>query len=310
MLKVFASLIVCAILVCVQPALAEDSMYRCGNTYQDTPCKGVVSKPINEPKPKKANISVHETPVTKKVVAAKEPAPTLQADCKKSGEDAKVIGKLRDIGVPEQDQVAITTDKAKITLIKKVYSLSGNAFQVQNAVEKECLQQSQKISLTSQWMAKAKKILGFGTSATTSKPKSTPIKVAPAKPAQSPIRSTADPKLVEIPPEPTIPMPAPIMPPEPQAVPAAEPSPAAQPVPEPQPAPEPKPEPAPAPPAKPAPAPAKEDVQDDPQGICSALKAGMKNVADEKRKGGDAARMTDLKNQQIQLENLYKSSGC
>jgi hypothetical protein len=56
--------------------------------------------------------------------------------------------------------------------------------------------------------------------------------------------------------------------------------------------------------------PAQEQAQDDPQGICSSLKAGLKNVADEKRKGGDAARMTDLKNQQIQLENIYKSSGC
>jgi hypothetical protein len=309
MLKVFASLIVYAFLVGAQPALAEDSMYRCGNTYQDTPCKGVVSKPINEPKPKKANISVHETPVTKKVVAAKEPAPTLQADCKKRGEDAKVIGKLRDIGVPEQDQVAITTDKAKITLIKKVYGLSGNAFQVQNAVEKECLQQNQKTSLTGQWMAKAKKLLGFGAAPATSKPKPVP------KPTQPEIRSTADPKPVEIAPvqTPVEPMPAPS---EPQTAPAAPelaptpPPPEPAPPPEPKPAPEPKPEPVPAPPAKPTPAPAQEQAQDDPQGICSALKAGMKNVADEKRKGGDAARMTDLKNQQIQLENIYKSSGC
>lgn len=317
LLKIFASLFVCVILAGAQTALAEDSMYRCGNTFQDTPCKGVVSKPINEPKPKKPVVTIHHEAAEKKVAVVKEqPAPALPVDCKKQGEDAKVIAKLREIGVPEQDQIIITTDKTKITLIKKVYSLSGNAFQIQSSVEKECLQQTQKTSLTSQWMTKAKKLLGLGAAPAPSKPKPAPAKIA-TKPAQAQIRSTADPKPVIEPAQPALPAAAPVEP-SPPAVPAPQSEPAPEPAAKPAPSPEPvappvpeKPAPAPAKPEPaPAPAPAQEEAQDDPQGICSSLQKGLKNVNDQLKKGGDAATMTDLKNQKTQLERIYKSSGC
>lgn len=49
------------------------------------------------------------------------------------------------------------------------------------------------------------------------------------------------------------------------------------------------------------------NIAEDEQGVCSSLKAGLKNIAEQKRKGGNAA---DLKQQQINLENAMQSAGC
>jgi hypothetical protein len=317
LLKVFASLIVCVMLAGAQTALADD-LYRCGNTYQDTPCKGVASKPINEKPAKKPPINNNVAPANKKVVDSKvAAAPITEADCKKRGEDAKVVARLRDIGVHENDQLTIATDVEKKALIKKVYGHSGNAFQIQNAVEKECLQQLQKTNLTSKWMSQARSLLGFGgapkptEASVKDKAKPAPkIKTATTQPAKPQVRSTADPKPVI---EPDQPMAAPTAQPEPNAQPEQAPAPVIQPEPviaQPEPPPAP-PEPEPTPVAPPAPVAQKEEAPAaDSQGMCSALKAGLANIASQKRKGGDAAFMKDLRDQQTELENVMKSAGC
>jgi hypothetical protein len=318
-MKLLLKLFMCLIVMAAQAALADD-LYRCGNTYQDTPCKGVVSKPINEKPAKKSPINNNVAPASKKVVTSNNTstaaAPATDADCKKRGEDAKVIARLRDIGVHENDQLSIATDVEKKALIKKVYGHSGNAFQIQNAVERECTQQLQKTSLTSKWMSQARRLLGFGAApapaevSVKNKAKPAPkIKTAPAQPAQPQVRSTADPKEVLEPTQPeanTQPAPTPVIQPEPVVA-----------QPEPPPVPEPTPAAAPAPVAKPAPPPEpqkpaeqKEEAPADSQGMCGALKAGLANIASQKRKGGDAAFMKDLKDQQTELENVMKSAGC
>jgi hypothetical protein len=331
-MKLLLKIFICVILAGAQAALADD-LYRCGNTYQDTPCKGVASKPINEAKPKKPNVTIHQpkpnqATSAEKTVATNAPSTALQTDCKKRGEDAKVIAKLRDIGVLENDQLVIATDVEKKALIKKVYGHSGNAFQIQNALEKECLQQQQKASLTSKWMSQARRMLGFGAAPaeTSVKDNAKPVrttKAAPAKPTKPQVRSTADPKPV-IEPDQSISAPEiqhePIAQPEPAPAPAIQTEPVVA-QPEPTPAPH-VPEPTPAPTAKAAPAPQpaelapqkevehKETAQADPQGMCGALQAGLANIASQKRKGGDAAFMKDLKAQQTELENVMKSAGC
>jgi hypothetical protein len=45
-------------------------------------------------------------------------------------------------------------------------------------------------------------------------------------------------------------------------------------------------------------------------GICSSFKAGIANIADEKLKGGNAAHMKDLNQQQVHLKQEMKSAGC
>ncbi len=50
-----------------------------------------------------------------------------------------------------------------------------------------------------------------------------------------------------------------------------------------------------------------QDIAGDEQGVCSSLKAGLKNIDEQKRKGGNTA---DLKQQRINLENAMHSAGC
>ncbi len=52
---------------------------------------------------------------------------------------------------------------------------------------------------------------------------------------------------------------------------------------------------------------AEKEVVADEQGICSSLKAGLKNIAEQKAKSGNTA---DLKQQQKNLESAKKSAGC
>jgi len=297
-------------LTCAQDALADD-LYRCGNTYQDTPCKGAVSKPINEKPPKKPAFTITPIPDTKKTVVTKEPVATEDTECKKRGEDAKVIAKLRELGVTANDQTAIATNDAQKALIKDIYGRSGSSFQVQNAVERECLQKKQKTTLASSWMAHAKRLLGIGTAPAKSsaksnaKPQPTTIAKAVPKPVQPQVRSTADPKPVV----------------EPALVPATQPESITQP--EPQPAPthsEPTQLAMPAesvsqteatpvnPPTTTAQVP---EEQEDTQGICSSLKAGVENIANQRRsKKWAPEALNELKQQQLRLESTMKAAGC
>jgi hypothetical protein len=302
MLKVFASLVVCVILASGQTVLAND-VYRCGNVYQDTPCKNATSKPINE-KPERKNVTTGVSKPTQKV----QIPTSANADCKLRGESAKSIANMRDTGMSEDSLKANAADSYTAALVTDVYKRTGSAFQIQNTIERECVQNQQKQSLTSKWMAQAKRLLGVGTAPANAnvKNKTSPQatataiatnKTAPAKPAQPQVKSTVDPKPVLEPTQPvTVPpvqpeQPAPIQVEPPPPAPVAIPTPPA--------------EPAPQKPAEP-----KEMAQEDSQGMCSALKAGLANIASQKRKGGDAAFMKDLKEQQTELENVMKSAGC
>lgn len=59
--------------------------------------------------------------------------------------------------------------------------------------------------------------------------------------------------------------------------------------------------------AQPAQKLAEKEVVADEQGVCSSLNAGLKNIAEQKAKGGNIA---DLKQQQKNLESARKSAGC
>jgi hypothetical protein len=321
-MKLLLNVFVYLMLVGAQTALAND-MYRCGNSYQDTPCKNATSKPINE-KTARKNVTTSNNKTT--INKAQIPA-SANTDCKLRGESAKSIANMRDTGLSEDALKANAADSYTAALVTDVYKRTGSAFQIQNAIERECIQQQQKQSLTSKWMSQAKRLLGFGAAPANSnvKNKTSPQpvainKIAPAKPAQPQIRSTADPKPV-LEPGQAVPVPAPAVQPEEPSQPLApaptqpvptqvEPA-APPPVPEPPPpAPVAKPTPMPAEPAPQKPAAQKEVAQEDAQGMCGALKAGLANIASQKRKGGDAAYMKDLKEQQIELENVMKSAGC
>ncbi len=256
MLKTFAF-----VLLLFSQSILADDLYRCGNTYQDTPCKSAASsKPISKSAVKNSAKQTGNTPVTNK----KQTSLEANIDCKQRGESAKKIMRMREAGKTVDDQLKAEPDSASQALIKDVYNRSGSSFQVQNAIERECTQQKQKTKLTSKWMAETKRLLGIGT--------------APAK-------SSANSK-TKLPPTPAE-----------QAATLLQPTP---------------------PSMQPAQAAQKtitaekdnQQNQEDEQGVCSSLKAGLENIASQKSKGGNAAHMKDLKQQQIHLEGAMKSAGC
>jgi hypothetical protein len=328
-MKIAKLALVCMLLASTKVVLADD-LYRCGNTYQDVPCQGVVSKPINAAPVRKPAITFHTAPATKKLTAAKDATTSLDADCKKRADSAKMIAKLREIGVSENDQLSITADARQKDLVKDVYSRSGSPFQVQNAVEMECLQQKQKTSLTSNWMTRAKRLLGIGAAPASTiannheKPQVAPNKkivtnkpapvqnvtaqqipasvaptsIAPATPAPAQPTETTPAAPNNAPPiqiEPTVlAAPTSSSPPTTSSAPTVPSIPSVQPEAMP----------------KPAQKEAHEETEEDSQGICSALKAGVENITNQRRKGGSASLLNDLKQQQMRLESTMKSAGC
>lgn len=296
------------LLTSTKVVLADD-LYRCGNNYQDVPCQGVVSKPINAAPVRKPAITFHTAPATKKVTAAKDPATSLDADCKKRADSAKIIAKLREIGVSENDQLSITADTRQKDLVKDVYRRSGSPFQVQNAVEMECLQQKQKTTLTSNWVTRAKRLLGINPTPALAnnheKPQAAPSKkTVTNKPAPTQTITTQQipASVAPTPVAPATPAPAPPSQTEPavQAAPISPSAPTAPSIPSVQPE------------AMPQPAQkvAQEETEEDSQGICSALKAGVENITNQRRKGGSASLLNDLKQQQMRLKSTMKSAGC
>jgi len=147
-----------------------------------------------------------------------------------------------------------------------------------------------------------------------SKPK--PLAVAPkAEPVTTPTKP-APPVVTKKQPVEAPPMPKPL--PEPAAEKSVSKPPVALPEPAPVKAPEPIAVPEPAKPSVVAPEPVSEPIKgngneppsnpQDPQGVCASLKAGLDNIANQRKNG--ASSDADLNRQQKELENAMKSSGC
>lgn len=264
----------CALLTCSQVSLADD-LYRCGNSYQDKPCRGTASN----------HITTKKLPHSINAQALKESQTTfaVNTNCQQHGEAAKAIAKLHEAGKTQEQQVNATSDAASQALIKDVYSRRGSALQVQYAFEHECMQLIEKDRLTNKQMTESQRLRNSTANNSTnkkSKVAKTPIEqagqlMAPGQ-ASSPAQATT-----QIQTEKT----APIT--QPSAITTTSEAKVLK--------------------AKPAEIPQDEG---DELGICRSFKAGIANIANEKLKGGDAAHMKDLNQQQVHLKHEMKSAGC
>ena len=262
-----------ALLTCSQTALADD-LYRCGNTYQDRPCKGAKYSPVVS---KKAPLKINQT------INEPQAASNLNANCQQRGEAAKAVAKLREAGKTQEQQINATSDVASQTLIKDVYNRRGSALQIQYAFEHECMQIIEKERLTNRQFAESQKLRNSSASNSTNKKSivaKTPIEQAGQLmvPSQAPSPAQVTTQIQTEKAEPAV---------QPSAVTNK---------------PEPKME-----KAKPV---GKPQDQGDELGICRSFKAGIANIANEKLKGGDAAHLKDLNQQQNRLKQDMKSSGC
>lgn len=141
------------LLVCSQATPAAD-FYRCGNSYQDTPCANasIINKTI------KSNAKV-----TNEVSNSNDLQPVkIDADCKQRGEAAKKIMWAREVGKTLDQQLETSQDGYTQALVKNVYNHRGSSLEVRNAIEQECMQQKEQDKLADRLIIEAQKLRNNG----------------------------------------------------------------------------------------------------------------------------------------------------
>lgn len=142
-------IITCVYLTC-QTLFAAD-LYRCGSTFQDTPCAGAVKSKV---------ISTSNTNQTTKAV---------DKDCLQQGESAKKIMWMREVGKTAEDQISTATEYATKKLIPQVYKLHGSSIEVKAMIEHECMQQKERNLLAAKMMVEATRLRNGTSNANTGK---------------------------------------------------------------------------------------------------------------------------------------------
>jgi hypothetical protein len=113
------------LLAALAPAAAQ-TLYRCGNAYQDRPCSS------GQPPGKVVN--------TTGAGVAAGPRAAITTACAQRGEAAQKIAWVRETGQTEEMQLAgAGAEGLDASLISEVYRHTGSAVQVRNAVEADCM---------------------------------------------------------------------------------------------------------------------------------------------------------------------------
>jgi hypothetical protein len=112
------------ILGVVPCSAAAQSLYRCGNTYQDKPCEKGDQKVVG----------------LNRAAAANE-KPALDLSCARLGEQAKKIIWMREGGALKEKLLSEASSEEQRKLIVDVYSIRGNSADVRGAIENDCMAQ-------------------------------------------------------------------------------------------------------------------------------------------------------------------------
>lgn len=143
-----------ALLICSQAALAAD-FYRCGNSYQDTPCvsAGVNNKTIKSSAKTTSNVSSNND---------LQQFAKIDADCKQRGDATKKISWAREGGKTLDQQLESANDGHTQALMRDVYNHRGSSLDVRNAIEQECMQQKEQDKLADKLIIEAQKLRSNG----------------------------------------------------------------------------------------------------------------------------------------------------
>lgn len=152
-------------------SLSASALYRCGNAYQDTPCKGQASS-----KPFKKSKSI-----PKLTQDNSQAQLTIDPSCATRGKAAQKIMWKREVGYTQEKQLETETNPQTRNLIVEVYKLRGSSLVVKNAIEQECAAQKEKDRLASQLEIEAARLRSGGSSAAEN-PSSTSSTVKTSKP--------------------------------------------------------------------------------------------------------------------------------
>lgn len=154
------NLMTCELLSSAQVALAATT-YRCGNSFQDTPCANQTNHKTGKPtKSTSAGTgATADTSATSVGAKSGDLSPyQIDADCKQRGDAAKKMMWLREIGKTKEDQLSNAQDEPTQALIHEVYSNRGSSLDVKNKIEQSCMQQKEQDRLAEQLLSAAKKL--------------------------------------------------------------------------------------------------------------------------------------------------------
>ncbi len=121
---------VLSILINVHSANAQ-TMYRCGSTYQDTPCQ---STPANKT----------FQMVTGSKAASSVAAPVSDVQCSGRGAEALKLTWQREAGKTLEQQLTGITSPTQRALIEETYSIRGTAPEVRSAIEMACIKRKEE----------------------------------------------------------------------------------------------------------------------------------------------------------------------
>lgn len=134
-LKIVAS---CILLVCAVPSFAQ---YRCGNSFQDTPCASGNTASIAAQNRLAANAPSAE-------VATSQNGSPFAVACARWGKSALEVAWKREAGALREAQLAKPSDdisrKEYASVVDSVYAKRGAAFLIRTQMEAECIVQKQQ----------------------------------------------------------------------------------------------------------------------------------------------------------------------
>jgi len=131
-------------------ATMAGTLYRCGNSFQDTPCQGATNATSSKP--------LKTTKTDNNVTAqnSNSQPQKVDSDCKARGDASKNISWDREVGVTMEAQ--IEKNKYAPNLIKEVYSHRGSSLEVKSMIEQDCMQQKLLDSLAAKLEADASRL--------------------------------------------------------------------------------------------------------------------------------------------------------
>jgi len=141
------SVTTCVLFCSAQVALAA-TMYRCGNSFQDTPCanqnysKSMKAAKASNSTAKNGDLSPYQ----------------VDADCKQRGDAAKKMMWLRETGKTKEEQLERAEDEQTQALVNEVYNNRGTSLEVKNAIEQSCMQQKEQSKLADELLKEAKRL--------------------------------------------------------------------------------------------------------------------------------------------------------
>lgn len=104
------------------------TMYRCGNSYQDKPCANG-----------KAGVVIGSNQARTQNSA--DTADALDPSCKRRGDEAKKIIWMREAGAQKDDLLAKSSSDEQSQLIADIYAVRGNSNDIRANIEKNCMQE-------------------------------------------------------------------------------------------------------------------------------------------------------------------------